>query len=72
MSEKIADTPLMTTAQLAELLNISPKALGLMRHRGTAPKGFRRGRNVLYRTAEVERWLAAQEAGDRLAQRAAA
>ncbi|KUJ65429.1 helix-turn-helix transcriptional regulator [Streptosporangium amethystogenes] len=72
MSDRIADTPLMTTAELAELLNISTKALGIMRHRGKAPKGFRRGRNVLYRTAEVERWLAAQEAGDRLAQRAAA
>jgi len=68
---KIADKPLMTTAEVAGLLSITPKALRDLRYRGRGPKGFRRGRNTLYPTAEVERWLAAQMAGDRLAQRAA-
>lgn len=72
MSDRIADSPLMTTKELAELLQTTPAAIRMMRHRGIAPRGFRRGRNTLYRTSEVARWLAAQEAGDRLAQRAAA
>lgn len=72
MSSEIADTPLMTTKELAKLLKTTPAAVRQMRYRGVAPKGFRRGRNTLYRRAEVMRWLAAMEAGDRLAQRAAA
>lgn len=72
MSDRIADSPLMTTKELAKLLKKSPAAIRQLRYRGLAPKGFRRGRETLYRTTEVERWLAAQEAGDRLAQRAAA
>jgi predicted DNA-binding transcriptional regulator AlpA len=72
MSDRIADSPLMTTAELARLLKKSPAAIRQMRYRGDAPRGFRRGRDTLYRTSEVERWLAAQEAGDRLGQRAAA
>lgn len=72
MSDRIADSPLMTTKDLAELLQTTPAAVRQMRYRGSAPRGFRRGRNTLYRTSEVMRWLAAQEAGDRLGQRAAA
>ncbi|KAA6211750.1 helix-turn-helix transcriptional regulator [Streptomyces filamentosus] len=72
MSSTIADPSLMDTKELADFLKISPAALRQLRYRGRAPKGFRRGRNTLYRRAEVDRWLAAMEAGDRLAQRAAA
>ncbi|MFK3734022.1 helix-turn-helix transcriptional regulator [Streptomyces sp. NPDC088090] len=72
MSSEIADTPLMTTKQLAKLLQKSPAAIRQLRYRGQAPKGFRRGRETLYPTSEVERWMAAQMANDRLAQRAAA
>jgi hypothetical protein len=72
MSDTIADSPLMTTKELAVLLRKTPAAIRQMRYRGDAPRGFRRGRDTLYRRAEVMRWLAAQEAGDRLGQRAAA
>jgi len=72
MGETIADSTLMNTKDLARLLKKSPAAIRQMRYRGDAPRGFRRGRDTLYRRAEVMRWLKAQEAGDRLGQRAAA
>ncbi|MCE7550871.1 helix-turn-helix domain-containing protein [Streptomyces thermodiastaticus] len=61
----------MTTKELADILRITPNAVRMMRHRGLGPRGFRRGRQVLYRRAVVEEWLAALEAADTLAQRAA-
>jgi len=72
MSDTIADPALMTTKELAVFLRKTPAAIRQMRYRGDAPRGFRRGRDTLYRRTEVMRWLAAQEAGDRLGQRAAA
>jgi hypothetical protein len=72
MSDRIADSPLLETKDLAVLLKKSPAAIRQMRYRGIGPRGFRSGRNTLYRRAEVMRWLSAQEAGDRLGQRAAA
>jgi predicted DNA-binding transcriptional regulator AlpA len=72
MSDRIADSPLMNTKDLARLLQKSPAAIRQMRYRGDAPRGFRRGRDTLYRTSEVERWLKAQEDADVLGQRAAA
>lgn len=72
MSEKSADSPFLSTKDLAELLKTTANAVHILRHRGQGPQGFRRGRNVLYRREAVDAWLAAQEAGDRLGQRAAA
>ncbi|MFE7947430.1 helix-turn-helix transcriptional regulator [Streptomyces sp. NPDC057426] len=60
----------VTTRELAALLRKTPGAIKTMRHRGKAPRGFRVGREVLYPTAEVDAWLAARMANDRLAQRA--
>jgi hypothetical protein len=62
----------MTTKDVAALLHKTENAVNILRHRGLGPKGFRRGRNVLYRRAEVMRWLRAQEDADVLGQRAAA
>ncbi|MFC7929131.1 helix-turn-helix transcriptional regulator [Streptomyces cinereoruber] len=72
MSAQTADSPLLTTKDLAEFLKTTPNAVNILRHRGLGPQGFRRGRNVLYRREAVEAWLRAKEAGDRLGQRAAA
>ena len=72
MSEKIADSPFLNTKDLAKLLQATENAVHILRHRGQGPQGFRRGRNVLYRREAVDAWLRAQEAGDRLGQRAAA
>lgn len=71
MSETTS-SPYMTTKELAALLFTTPAAVRNLRYRGQAPQGFRRGRITLYRRTEVMRWLAAQEAGDHIGQRAAA
>ena len=71
MSETTTASPYMTTKELAEILRTTPNAVRIMRHRGDAPRGFRRGRSVLYPRAAVAAWLAAKEAADPLAQRAA-
>jgi hypothetical protein len=44
----------------------------IMRHRGQAPRGFRSGKEVLFRRTAVEAWLKAREEADVLGQRAAA
>lgn len=72
MSETSTVSPFMTTKELADILLTTPNAVLLMRHRGRAPQGFRRGRQVLYRRTVVEAWLAAREAADELGQRATA
>ena len=72
MSENIADSPFLNTQDLAVLLKTTTNAVHILRHRGRGPKGFRRGRNVLYRRTDVEAWLRAQEDADVLGQRAAA
>lgn len=71
MSETTPTSPYMTTTELAEILHTSPEAIRQMRYRGQAPKGFRRGRRVLFNRTVVAAWLAAREAADPLAQRAA-
>lgn len=72
MSETITTSPFMTTKELADILRTTPNAVRVARHRGQVPKGFRRGRDVLYRRTVVDAWLAALEEGDALGQRAVA
>jgi len=72
MSEQGNDSPFLKTKDLAVLLKTTTNAVHILRHRGRGPKGFRRGRNVLYRRTDVEAWLQAQEDADVLGQRAAA
>ncbi|MFC8583499.1 helix-turn-helix domain-containing protein [Streptomyces sp. NPDC057217] len=72
MSETINASPFMKTAELARLLGKTPNAVLIMRHRGQAPRGFRSGKDVLFRRTAVDAWLRAKEAEDRLGQRAAA
>ncbi|NUQ95326.1 MAG: helix-turn-helix domain-containing protein [Streptomyces sp.] len=62
----------MTTKELADILRTTPNAVRIMRHRGDAPAGFRRGRQVLYERAVVKAWLARKSEADPLAQRAIA
>lgn len=71
MSATSTASPFMTTKELASVLRTTPNAIRILRHRGLGPSGFRRGRQVLYRRAAVDAWLAAKEAADHLAQRAA-
>jgi hypothetical protein len=58
-------SPHLTVAQLAARWQTTPAAIYIARHRGKAPTGFKRGVKVLFPLAEVERFEAAQMAGDR-------
>lgn len=71
MSETSTASPYLTTRELADILRTTPNAVRIMRHRGNAPRGFRRGRQVLYDRADVKAWLARKSEADRLSQRAA-
>lgn len=68
----MSTTPYLTTKELAVRIRRTPQAIRNMRHRGTAPKGVRMGREVLYLLADVTAWEAKKEAADPLAQRAIA
>jgi hypothetical protein len=54
--------PLLTTVELAELLRLSPAAVTTARHRGQAPMsfGFKVGRKLVYRRADVLDWIEEQ------------
>lgn len=57
-----AHTPLLTVAEVAAYLQLPVATLYAWRHRGEGPLGFRVGRYVRYRRADVDRWIAAQAA----------
>ncbi len=48
---------LLGTAEVAELLGVTPEALRVWRHRGEGPRAFKYARRVMYRAEDVERWL---------------
>ncbi|MHC3475427.1 helix-turn-helix transcriptional regulator [Streptomyces sp. 7R007] len=66
----------LTVKQLAERWNTTPQAIRILRHRGRAPKAFKRGKGraapVLFPLAEVEAFEAAQMAQDVPSQRGTA
>lgn len=51
--------------QLAERWQTTAQAIYIARHRGKAPKGFKRGVKLLFPIAAVEAFEAAQMADDR-------
>lgn len=54
----------MTLAELADYLSVTPQALYDLRSKGRGPRGFRVGRQLRFRPAEVEAWIAGMEAAD--------
>lgn len=56
---------LLTTAEVAAMLRAPEPTVRYWRMKGTGPNGFRVGRRVLYRRADVDAWLAAQEQAER-------
>lgn len=68
----ITESPYMTTKELAVLIRSTPEAIRAMRYRGTAPRGSRVGRRVLWHRDDVTAWLDARRDADPLAQRATA
>lgn len=53
-------TPLLTTQQLAEYLQVPVQTLYDWAARGGGPTRLKVGRHTRYRPADVEEWLAAQ------------
>lgn len=53
---------LRTTRQVADQLGVKPKTLANWRSMGIGPRWFRVGGRVMYRQAEIDRWLAECEA----------
>jgi excisionase family DNA binding protein len=51
---------LMTLRDLSDMLGVPVATLYAWRHRGEGPPGYRVGRHVRYRRAEVEQWLTTQ------------
>ena len=54
------DARLMTTAEVAEMLNIPLETLYAWRQRRLGPLGYRVGRHIRYRRSAVESWLETQ------------
>ncbi|WP_244929275.1 helix-turn-helix domain-containing protein [Nocardioides sp. W7] len=57
-------TSVVTLAQLADELSVPVKTLYDLRSKGRGPRGFRIGRQLRFRRAEVEAWLASLETDD--------
>lgn len=55
-------TPLLTTEQLGDILQVPPRTLEDWRTRDYGPKYLRLGKRVRYRAADVDLWLQAQGA----------
>lgn len=49
---------LLTINDLSQMLGVPVDTLYGWRHRGQGPRGYRVGRHVRYRRANVEAWLA--------------
>jgi len=49
--------PLIDVQQLAEYLDVPVKTLYAWRYRREGPPGFRVGRHLRYRRADVQRWI---------------
>jgi len=58
------DDAFLTTDEVAAITRAPASTVRYWRHMGAGPKSFRLGRRVLYRRAEVTRWLLNQEAAD--------
>ena len=51
---------LLTITETADLVRAPVATLRYWRHLGTGPRGFRLGRRVLYRRADIDSWINAQ------------
>ena len=59
------DSPTMLSLHdVAKLLNVTPKTLYGLRYRNDAPPAIRVGRELRFRPADVERWIAERLAAD--------
>lgn len=61
--------PIYSLSELAAHLGVPQQTLYDLRHQGRGPRGFRVGRELRFRAAEVRDWLAEMEAQDAVRQR---
>ncbi|TQK72900.1 AlpA family transcriptional regulator [Nocardioides sp. SLBN-35] len=54
----------LTLSELAERLHVPAQTLYDLRSHGRGPRGFRVGRELRFRSSEIEAWLAWLEADD--------
>ncbi|MFT4088172.1 MAG: helix-turn-helix domain-containing protein [Gordonia sp. (in: high G+C Gram-positive bacteria)] len=54
-------TRLLTTEDIAAMLQVSVNAIHVMRNRGDLPAGIKIGRRIRWRPETIDAWLAAQE-----------
>ena len=59
------DDDLLLLEEVAVLTRQSVSTIRWLRHKGQGPPGFRLGRRVVFRRAEVERWIAQHEQAQR-------
>lgn len=57
-------TEVLTLSQLAHYLGVPAQTLYDLRSQGRGPRGFRVGRELRFRRAEVDAWLARMEEAD--------
>jgi excisionase family DNA binding protein len=60
-AKKNRDDDLLLLEEVAALTRQSVSTIRWLRHKGQAPPGFRLGRRVVFRRAEVEQWIAQHE-----------
>ena len=60
-TEQSHESDLLLLPEVARLTRLSESTVRWLRHRGQGPAGFRLGRRVVFRRAEVERWIAERE-----------
>lgn len=59
------DHELLTIREVADLVRSPIATLRYWRHLGIGPLGFRVGRHVLYRRADIDEWISAQREASR-------
>jgi excisionase family DNA binding protein len=52
---------LLSLRQLADYLGIAPSSIHYWRQQGKGPRGFRIGKQLRFRAADVDAWLQEQE-----------
>lgn len=57
----MTDDAFMTTEELAARWRTTPVGIAAQRYRGVGPRGYRIGKRVLYRLADVEAWEASRQ-----------
>lgn len=61
INASISATDLMTLVETAAYLRTPVATLRYWRHLGEGPAGFRLGRRVVFRRADVDRWVTEQQ-----------